>query len=209
MAKALREAPGDLWPTGGLGGGKRAAHVEVHHLRNLLIACLGAELVQDAPKVVAAYAPLKARMRYVGATGMDLLTNTWRERPELHVLGALLPKSGAITFGDTIDRLIEAHTDAQKSIELRGMNMRIEIRRETTSALIVLDDGPLPPIRSGKARLSPASNQELAHFSGDISAVIVSRRNIRAAAYLRAGVDAKIGAELAALIADTRWRKQQ
>lgn len=185
IAKALRESGDDLWPTGGLGGGKRAAHVEAHHLRNLLIACLGAEFVQDAPKTVRTFAALKGR---------DAVGSTWRDRRDLQLLASLFPARSRITFGAAIDRLIEAHMDPERNPKLLEMVMQIEVMRETGSAQIIVDD----PTRT-----------VIAHFTGDASDVIRTRLGLRWAAYLHAGVRAGICADFAALVADTRWRKQQ
>jgi len=57
-ARHLRNAGMDLWPTGGKGGGKNAAHVEVHHLVNLLLGVLTAEVLTEAPDLVRQYRDL-------------------------------------------------------------------------------------------------------------------------------------------------------
>ena len=55
VARVLREAGGDLWPQSGKGGGKRARHVQPHHLGNLLIALAVAEPITKAPGRVEAF----------------------------------------------------------------------------------------------------------------------------------------------------------
>jgi hypothetical protein len=54
LARALREAPGDLWPKSGRGGGKAARHVEAHHLVNLILA-----LAAEPSEAVAAVTTLR------------------------------------------------------------------------------------------------------------------------------------------------------
>jgi len=58
-ARHLRIAGSDLWPTGGKGGGKNAAHVHAHHLINLLLVMLAAEQLTQAPDVIRDYRDLR------------------------------------------------------------------------------------------------------------------------------------------------------
>lgn len=57
-ARFLAEADTALWPKGGRGGGKNAAHVDVRHLTNLVLALYGGEQVKDAAATVAAFSDL-------------------------------------------------------------------------------------------------------------------------------------------------------
>jgi hypothetical protein len=48
----LRSAPGDLWPTGKRGGGAGAAHVQQHHVVNLLLTLMVSDPLNAAPEAV-------------------------------------------------------------------------------------------------------------------------------------------------------------
>jgi hypothetical protein len=50
-ARALRDESKGLWPIGGKGGGKNAAHVQAHHLVNMILA-LVAPQPSDGPEMV-------------------------------------------------------------------------------------------------------------------------------------------------------------
>lgn len=63
-ARVLKEAKRDLWPFGGRGGGKNAAHVEPHHLANLIMA-LASSQPGDAVVAVAALRQLRRAARKV------------------------------------------------------------------------------------------------------------------------------------------------
>jgi hypothetical protein len=54
-ARILREASGDLWPQSERGGGRRARHVQPHHLGNLAIALAVAEPITKGPNRVQAF----------------------------------------------------------------------------------------------------------------------------------------------------------
>jgi hypothetical protein len=203
IATALRRESADLWPAGGLG--KPVPHVEVHHLRNLLIACLGADVVEDAPQTAITYAALPARMRPVG--DWDLAEAPWRQKPELRALAPLFPASG-FTFGEAIDRLIEAHADAMTTdselltlMHARGLS--IEIMRERFSARIVLNEP-----REGSDETA-AGRELIGYFPGAVETVVRARSRLQAPAYLLAGVDARICVECAALVGATRFGQQK
>ena len=57
-ARFLAEANTALWPKGGRGGGKNAAHVDVRHLTNLILGIYGGEQVKDAAETVRAFSSL-------------------------------------------------------------------------------------------------------------------------------------------------------
>lgn len=63
-ARVLREEDRDLWPKGGKGGGKSAAHVEVHHLVNLALSLAGAAPI-DGVRALEALHPLRYAAREV------------------------------------------------------------------------------------------------------------------------------------------------
>lgn len=63
-ARVLREAERDLWPKGGKGGGKSAAHVEVHHLVNLALSLAGVA-PSDGVRALEALQPLRYAAREV------------------------------------------------------------------------------------------------------------------------------------------------
>lgn len=54
-ARAMREADPALWPAGAKGGGRGAAHVELPHLVNLMLAYAATDYVAQAGKVAAGW----------------------------------------------------------------------------------------------------------------------------------------------------------
>lgn len=119
IAKALRAESHELWPIGARGGGKNAAHIEAHHLRNLTIGCLVANRIPNIARRVREYAALE---------GKPSPSNALRVPP-----GA---KEGLQTLGAAIDYLIEAYTRPTIAAEWHVRAPKIEISRTCLAASI-------------------------------------------------------------------------
>lgn len=93
-ARYLADTPESLWPKGGRGGGKNAAHVNVRHLTNLLLAIYGGDQIKDAIETTRTL----SRLRLV----RDIESLTVRDVRPRSGLGALGLPSAATVYDDRI-----------------------------------------------------------------------------------------------------------
>ena len=106
-AVILRMADGDLWPTGGRGGGIKAARPKVSHLVNLGLAIIAADPLNEAPELVRRYRDLVPappnRLWMFATLGPD--PEVWAQSEKLvsEILDWLCPGP---TLGDGLDRLV-------------------------------------------------------------------------------------------------------
>ena len=103
-ARFLREADGGLWPQGSQGRG-REAHVEPHHLVNLILALGIADPITTAPFAVTSYRALPHFMLQITDEMADGLSQKSRLPVRQGMLEPLLHMFGT-TLGDRLDGLI-------------------------------------------------------------------------------------------------------
>jgi hypothetical protein len=103
----LRTADSDLWPTGGRGGGKKAARPKASHLNNLGLAIFVADPLNEAPDLVRRCRKLVLNPeRHLTAHGMlSLKPKDWAqsEKQVSEILNRLAPGQ---TLGDMMDNLV-------------------------------------------------------------------------------------------------------
>jgi hypothetical protein len=108
-ASILRTADSDLWPTGGRGGGKKAARPKASHLNNLGLAIFVADPLNEAPDLVRRCRKLVLNPeRRLTAHGMlSLNPKDWdwaqSEKQVSEILNRLAPGQ---TLGDMMDNLV-------------------------------------------------------------------------------------------------------
>jgi hypothetical protein len=106
-AVILRTADGDLWPTGGRGGGIKAARPKVSHLVNLGLAIFAANPLNEAPDLVRRYRDLVPalpnRLWMVGRLGPNGEPLAQLEEIVSKFLDLLCPGP---TLGDMLDGLV-------------------------------------------------------------------------------------------------------
>jgi hypothetical protein len=91
----------DLWPSGGKGGGKSAAHVRLHHLANLLMSMAGDQPIDALHAVMTL-----RRLRYAGREVIYRKHDQALDAP-IELTGSFNTREeGSITFGSTLERLI-------------------------------------------------------------------------------------------------------
>jgi hypothetical protein len=117
-ARFLRERDTSLWPQGSQGRGQEA-HVEPHHLVNVVLALAAADPLTTAPDVVAQLRELSPRPDGIPVTsrddsGNETTVHAYRSTP-------FLP--GA-TLGEALDRLVAA----SDMPEVLMINFRISAR---------------------------------------------------------------------------------
>jgi hypothetical protein len=114
-AVILRTAPGDLWPTGGRGGGIKAARPKVSHFVNLGLAIVAADPLNEAPELVRRYRDLVPappnHLWMLGALGPD--PEVWARSEKLvsEILDWLCPGP---TLGDMLDGLVRHLMSAEQ-----------------------------------------------------------------------------------------------
>jgi hypothetical protein len=103
----LRTADSDLWPTGGRGGGKKAARPKAKHLNNLGLAAFVADPLNEAPDLVRRYRKLvlKPERRLTAHGMLSLKPKDWAqsEKQVSETLNRLAPGQ---TLGDMMDNLV-------------------------------------------------------------------------------------------------------
>jgi hypothetical protein len=112
VARALREAGEDLWPMGGRGGGKNAAHVTNHHLKNLLLG-LTALTPGEAPMAAAALSELRFdKIRSLTSDKRNLVTDA-SNRVAKRLIGwdEDMTQRETGTFGQWIENFIADNKD--------------------------------------------------------------------------------------------------
>jgi hypothetical protein len=123
LARALREAPGDLWPKSGRGGGKAARHVEVRHLVNLILA-----LAAEPSEAVAAVATLRdLRFQPKGALRNGLLGLSDETRSSPGQSSTTPPDVQALGLGQRLELFVSAvahHQTTGRSDVLGEMRSR-------------------------------------------------------------------------------------
>jgi hypothetical protein len=134
-AVILRTAPGDLWPTGGRGGGIKAARPTASHLVNLGLAIAAADPLNEAPDLVRRYrdlVPAPPNRLWIFATlGPD--PEDWARSEKLvsEILDLLCPGP---TLGDGLDRLMHHLMSAEQP--LARMERRDFARKHLTSITV-------------------------------------------------------------------------
>jgi hypothetical protein len=103
----LRKADDDLWPTGGRGGGIKAARPKVSHLVNLCLTIVALDPLTEAPELVRRYRELVPappnRLLMLAKFGPDRERWTQSEEFVSKFLDRLCPGS---TLGDMLDELV-------------------------------------------------------------------------------------------------------
>jgi hypothetical protein len=106
-AVILRTESDDLWPTGGRGGGIKAARPKVSHLVNLGLAIFAADPLNEAPDLVLSYRKLvpepPSHLVMLATLGLDREAWARSEERVSKVLDQLCPGQ---TLGDMLDRLV-------------------------------------------------------------------------------------------------------
>jgi hypothetical protein len=127
----MADAGDDLWPKGGPGGRSAAAHVEAHHLRNLLIGYLGSEQIAGAADAVRLYSSLQLWPGSVGSPA------EWRTRPEFVEMfsSAMRPD---LTLGESIDTLIRVCLDRHAKDTFCQKIRRLTIYHHLTEASLTV-----------------------------------------------------------------------
>ncbi len=122
LGKRLRGGGDGLWPTGGVGGGRKAAHVELHHLRNIIIAAGATSHVPDVIDVVSAYSKLVS-----GPVGGKKETDNPLD-------SCFAPKR---TLAASIDALILSFAEENKARAIRDQNAAIHFSRTWHSVQVL------------------------------------------------------------------------
>jgi hypothetical protein len=103
----LRTADSDLWPTGGRGGGKKAARPKASHLNNLGLAIFVADPLNEAPDLVRRCRKLVLNPeRRLTAHGMLSLNPKDWAQSENQVSGTLSKIAPGQTLGEMMDNLV-------------------------------------------------------------------------------------------------------
>jgi hypothetical protein len=106
-AYLLRTAGGDLFPTGGPGGGTKAPRARIRHLNNLVLAGYATNPLNEAPELVPRYRSLvsapTSRLLMFGMWGPDPEDWDRAEREISAILDHLCP---GVTLGDRLDGLV-------------------------------------------------------------------------------------------------------
>jgi hypothetical protein len=124
-AVILRTAPGDLWPTGGRGGGIKAVRPTASHLVNLGLAIAAADPLNEAPDLVRRYRDLVPappnRLWMFATLGPD--PEDWARSEKLvsEILDLLCPGP---TLGDGLDRLVHHLMSAEQPLARMERRLR-------------------------------------------------------------------------------------
>jgi hypothetical protein len=116
----LRTSDSDLWPTGGRGGGIKAARPKAPHLNNLALAISVANPLNEAPELVRHYRKLvldpQRRLTMLGILSPDLRDWAQSEKRASETIDLLCPGQ---TLGDMMDNLVRNLTSAERRVFAR------------------------------------------------------------------------------------------
>jgi hypothetical protein len=123
----LRTADRDLWPTGGRGGGIKAARPKASHLNNLCLAIFVADPLNEAPDLVRRYRKLVLDpQRRLMFNMLSPDPDVWAQT-EKHVSKTLNRLCPGQTLGDMMDNLVRnlmgaEHRDFARE-NLKGLDL--------------------------------------------------------------------------------------
>jgi hypothetical protein len=148
-ASILRTSDSDLWPTGGRGGGKKAARPKASHLNNLGLAIFVADPLNEAPELVRRYRKLvlgPQRRLTFNMISPDPEVWVHLEKHASEILDLLCPGQ---TLGDMMDNLVRNLTSVKRRDfareNLRDLSLwRYRFAGGPIGANLRLRDGSLP-----------------------------------------------------------------